>query len=234
MFAHRQPGHGRSSARRLLEGALFGEMALLTAQPRTASVQVVGEADLLEVGRDGAARAGARRSRCWPSAGSLRARAPAQEPARDVAAVQAVRPPAADGADPPVRGARRRGRHRHHPRGRGRPGAVRRPAGRGRGRQGRQRDGARGRCRWRACAPATCSARCRCSTTSRPRRACDAARRPTILFLARDYFRRLVSALPDAPRVLRGAVASGAAWSRSWCWWRDRRAGDADPAVRRS
>jgi CRP-like cAMP-binding protein len=36
---------------RLLEGALFGEVALLTEQPRTASVQVVGEADLLEVSR---------------------------------------------------------------------------------------------------------------------------------------------------------------------------------------
>jgi len=35
----------------LLEGALFGEVALLTEQPRTASVQVVGEADLLEVSR---------------------------------------------------------------------------------------------------------------------------------------------------------------------------------------
>jgi CRP-like cAMP-binding protein len=36
---------------RLLEGALFGEMALLTEQPRTASVEVVGEAHLLEVSR---------------------------------------------------------------------------------------------------------------------------------------------------------------------------------------
>ena len=35
----------------LLEGALFGEVALLTEQPRTASVQVVGQADLLEVSR---------------------------------------------------------------------------------------------------------------------------------------------------------------------------------------
>jgi CRP-like cAMP-binding protein len=36
---------------RLGEGALFGEMALLGSQPRTASVEVVGEADLLEVTR---------------------------------------------------------------------------------------------------------------------------------------------------------------------------------------
>ncbi len=36
---------------RLLEGALFGEMALMTDQPRTASIQVVDEADLLEVSR---------------------------------------------------------------------------------------------------------------------------------------------------------------------------------------
>lgn len=36
---------------RLHEGALFGEMALLGSQPRTASVAVVGEADLLEVTR---------------------------------------------------------------------------------------------------------------------------------------------------------------------------------------
>jgi CRP-like cAMP-binding protein len=35
----------------LHEGALFGEMALVTDQPRTASVQVVVEADLLEVDR---------------------------------------------------------------------------------------------------------------------------------------------------------------------------------------
>lgn len=37
---------------RLHEGALFGEMALYSEQPRTASVGVVGEADLLEVGRE--------------------------------------------------------------------------------------------------------------------------------------------------------------------------------------
>jgi CRP-like cAMP-binding protein len=36
---------------RLAENAVFGEMALLSAQPRSASVAVVGEADLLEVGR---------------------------------------------------------------------------------------------------------------------------------------------------------------------------------------
>ena len=36
----------------LHEGALFGEMALLQAAPRTASVEAVDEADLLEMGRD--------------------------------------------------------------------------------------------------------------------------------------------------------------------------------------
>lgn len=35
---------------RLGEGALFGELALLAAQPRSASVAVVGEADLIEFG----------------------------------------------------------------------------------------------------------------------------------------------------------------------------------------
>ena len=37
---------------RLHENAVFGEMALLSAQPRNASVQVVDEADLLEVTRE--------------------------------------------------------------------------------------------------------------------------------------------------------------------------------------
>jgi CRP-like cAMP-binding protein len=40
----------------LHEGALFGEMALYTEQPRTASVGVVGEADLLEIDRDAVQR----------------------------------------------------------------------------------------------------------------------------------------------------------------------------------
>lgn len=44
---------GRQTERaRLHEAALFGEMSLLTAQPRTASVQVIGEADIVEIGRD--------------------------------------------------------------------------------------------------------------------------------------------------------------------------------------
>jgi CRP-like cAMP-binding protein len=37
---------------RLHEGALFGEMALLTQQPRTASVQIVDEADVFELSRE--------------------------------------------------------------------------------------------------------------------------------------------------------------------------------------
>jgi len=45
-------GHDKAVERgRLHEGSLFGEMALLTEQARTASVQVVGEADLLEIDR---------------------------------------------------------------------------------------------------------------------------------------------------------------------------------------
>jgi CRP-like cAMP-binding protein len=39
----------RSELARLHENAVFGEMALLSAQPRSATVAVVGEADLLEV-----------------------------------------------------------------------------------------------------------------------------------------------------------------------------------------
>jgi len=46
-------GQGRQVERsRLHEGALFGEMALLTQQPRTASVQVIDEADILELSRE--------------------------------------------------------------------------------------------------------------------------------------------------------------------------------------
>ena len=37
---------------RLHEGSIFGEMALLSSQPRSASVEVVGEADLIEVTRE--------------------------------------------------------------------------------------------------------------------------------------------------------------------------------------
>ncbi|HUH04360.1 MAG TPA: cyclic nucleotide-binding domain-containing protein [Kofleriaceae bacterium] len=43
---------GDNELARLHEGSIFGEMALLSAQPRSASVTVVGEADLLEVTRD--------------------------------------------------------------------------------------------------------------------------------------------------------------------------------------
>ena len=36
---------------RLFENTLFGEMALITGQPRTASVAVVGEADVIQVSK---------------------------------------------------------------------------------------------------------------------------------------------------------------------------------------
>ncbi len=45
-----QSGRQKELAR-LRENAIFGEMALLSARPRSASVEVVGEADLLEVTR---------------------------------------------------------------------------------------------------------------------------------------------------------------------------------------
>jgi CRP-like cAMP-binding protein len=50
-----QAGHEREIAR-LFESSLFGEMALITDQPRTASVVVVGEADIIEVSREALAR----------------------------------------------------------------------------------------------------------------------------------------------------------------------------------
>ena len=55
MFA--RAGNNKAVERgRLHEGSLFGEMALVTEQARTASVQVVGEADLLEVDRTAVGR----------------------------------------------------------------------------------------------------------------------------------------------------------------------------------
>lgn len=44
---------------RLFENTLFGEMALITEQPRSASVRVVGEADIIEVSRETLARVSA-------------------------------------------------------------------------------------------------------------------------------------------------------------------------------
>ncbi len=50
---YKNDGFGRETElARLHENSVFGEMALLSAQPRSASVQVVGEADLLEVTRE--------------------------------------------------------------------------------------------------------------------------------------------------------------------------------------
>lgn len=50
VVAQAEDGATRELAR-LHEGSLFGEMALMTRQPRTASVVVVGEADVIEVPR---------------------------------------------------------------------------------------------------------------------------------------------------------------------------------------
>ncbi|MSP63666.1 MAG: cyclic nucleotide-binding domain-containing protein [Myxococcales bacterium] len=44
-------GTGQQELARLGEGAIFGELALINAQPRTASVDVVGSADLIAIGR---------------------------------------------------------------------------------------------------------------------------------------------------------------------------------------
>ena len=49
---HRRPHYRQTEARAQLgEAAVFGEMALLSAQPRSASVDCLTEVDLLEVGR---------------------------------------------------------------------------------------------------------------------------------------------------------------------------------------
>jgi CRP-like cAMP-binding protein len=56
VFAKAGGATGTVERTRLHEGSLFGEMALYTEQPRTASVQVVGEAELLEIGRDAVRR----------------------------------------------------------------------------------------------------------------------------------------------------------------------------------
>jgi cAMP-dependent protein kinase regulator len=45
-------GEGDLELARLGEGAVFGEHALVAAEPRTASVEVIGEADLIELGAD--------------------------------------------------------------------------------------------------------------------------------------------------------------------------------------
>jgi CRP-like cAMP-binding protein len=47
---------GEREIARLFENTLFGEMALITQQPRSASVAVVGEADIIEVSRMALAR----------------------------------------------------------------------------------------------------------------------------------------------------------------------------------
>jgi CRP-like cAMP-binding protein len=56
VFAKPADGGATVERARLHEGSLFGEMALYTEQPRTASVAVVDEADLLEIGRDAVTR----------------------------------------------------------------------------------------------------------------------------------------------------------------------------------
>jgi len=56
VFAHLPSRPEPVERAHLHEGALFGEMALYSEQPRTASVAVVGEADLLEIGRDAVSR----------------------------------------------------------------------------------------------------------------------------------------------------------------------------------
>ena len=63
--ARRQQQGGRAR-RACMKASLFGEMALVTEQARTASVQVVGEADLLEVDRAAHGARSSPRSRRWP------------------------------------------------------------------------------------------------------------------------------------------------------------------------
>jgi CRP-like cAMP-binding protein len=53
------PGPSERELARLFENSLFGEMALLTDEPRAASVAAVGEADVVEVSREALDRASA-------------------------------------------------------------------------------------------------------------------------------------------------------------------------------
>ena len=184
-------GATRVERGRLHEGSLFGEMALSPSSrgppPCRSSARPTSWRSTRGVARLRAEVPVARRS-----ARPLRARAPAQEPARDVAAVQALQSPAAAGAAQALRGPRvgpapsssaratparacssssRRGRDPEQ----GRREAARsaRQAG---GRRGVWRDVAAGR-------SADDGDGAHVSPT-------------TIMFLGRDYFRRLVQALP--------------------------------------
>ena len=123
---------------RLGEGAIFGELALVAAQPRSASVEVVGEADLLEFGAD-ALRAAADE---LPQLADALDRFTRERLLKNLLATSPLFRPFTPQQRLDL--ARRftghdvGAGHRGHPRRRYRPRPLRRAAGRGRGVQGRR------------------------------------------------------------------------------------------------
>ena len=178
---------------RLHEGSLFGEMALVTEQAAHGVRPGGGRGGPARDRTLGGAEADRRGAGARRAPGPFRARAPAQEPADHVAAVQAVRSTAADGAHQALRGARLRARHGDHPRGGGGQGlfvillgeveVVRADT------TGRERTLARLGAGEIFGEMSLLGDR---ATTATVRTVATAS----ILFLGRDYFRRLVDALP--------------------------------------
>ena len=179
---------------RLHEGSLFGEMALVTEQARTASVQVVGEADLLEVDRAAVGRLCAEvpvlnerldrfaRERLLKN---LLATSPLFKPFDHQQQMELLKRFEGHDLEPGT--------------------VIIREGDVGQGLfvillgeveiLNKDAEPAARR-RSRSSAPARCSARCRCSAIGPTTATVRTLSRTTIMFLGRDYFRRLVSALP--------------------------------------
>ena len=192
---HRRARPRRPSSRGSARARCSARWRCVAAQPRSASVGCVGEADVLEVGRQRAARR--RPTSCGQLAEALDRFTRERLLSNLMATSPLFRPftaAAAGRSGAQVHRPRRVAGHRRHPRGRGGPRAVRRPVGRARGAQGRRAVRAD---RWRPCATGDVLRR-DVAAPRQPATATVRAGRPaTVLFLAREYFERLLAALPE-------------------------------------